>query len=52
MSLQAAAFALMVAWRCRSDGRSVLLTASVAAMWIALGKASFDDWERLTSSFW
>ena len=51
MSFQAEAFALMVACRCRSEGRSVLLTASVAAMWSALGKASFDDCERLTSSF-
>ena len=48
---QASAFVAMVLWRCSSEGSRLFVTASVAAICTALGKASFDDCERLTSSF-
>src|SRR5471030_803993 len=42
--------ACSVARSWRSAGSTVLASACAAATWIAVGKMSFDDWPRLTSS--
>ena len=51
MSDQAAAFDATDVWSCFSAGSSSSLIASTAAMWIAVGKTSLEDCERLTWSF-
>ncbi len=51
MPSNAAALSESVAASARSAGSNRCVVASAAAMFIAVGKTSFDDWPRLTSSF-
>jgi len=50
-SAKSPAFVRRVSWRPSTAGRSRSSVSSTVAMCIAVGKTSFEDWPRLTSSF-